>query len=285
MLPLCLETAAAAPVEEATGLFELLLLALVQGLAEFLPISSSGHLVLARAALGVREAGLALDVALHVGTLGAVVWFYRKDVIALLTDVLRGRLALALWLVVATIPAALFGVLAGDWIEATFQTSRAAAGGLLFTAFALCVGEAARRRRGAQSSDAEEPLEPGAAPPLRLALILGLAQAVAVIPGVSRSGSTIVAGLLCGLSAQRAARASFLMSIPAILGAATMKLPDAFEAGFGGLAITDVLIAIVVSGLVGWAALRFLLLTLAKGSFPWFAGYCVVMGGLVLALA
>jgi hypothetical protein len=143
--PELVDTAAAAAADGPSGPLSVLLLAIVQGLAEFLPISSSGHLTLGRIALGMKEAGLAFDVALHVGTLVAVVVAFWSDVVLLFRDLFAGRLRMWLWLIVATIPAGLAGVLLGDMFEAASHSSRAAAYGLFATSIALLLGERARR--------------------------------------------------------------------------------------------------------------------------------------------
>jgi len=266
-----------------------LLLAILQGIAEFLPISSSGHLVLAHVAMGTKEeANMALDVALHVGTLVAVLIAYRADVRVLLADVLRGRLRLAIWLVVATIPVGIVGMVARDLIAEAFTSPRFAGGGLVFTACVLLAGERARvqaARGNGTGPTADSANGPEREPALADALVMGLAQALAILPGVSRSGMTISAGLLRGLSTAQAARYSFLMSIPAITGAAVVTLPDAMEEGLAGIPLGLVLAAVALAALVGWASLRALLLTLARGSFRWFAAYCVALGGAVLVFA
>lgn len=267
-----------------------LLLAVLQGITEFLPISSSGHLVLAHVALGAKEeSSLALDVALHVGTLVAVLIAYRADVRALVADVLRGRLRLAIWLVVATIPVGVVGMVARDLIAEAFTSPRVAGGGLVFTACVLLVAERARvlAARSAPQAGAPGPgtEATGREPVLADAFVMGFAQALAILPGVSRSGMTISAGLLRGFSAEQAARYSFLMSIPAITGAAVVTLPDAMEEGLSGIPFGLVVAAVALAALVGWASLRALLLTLARGSFRWFAAYCVALGGAVLVFA
>lgn len=269
----------AAPLSGAAAV---LVLAVLQGLAEFLPISSSGHLVLGRSVLGLREAGLALDVALHVGTLAAVVAAYRLDVRRLIGDVLTGRWHLFLWLVLATIPAGAAGMLFKDRIEAAAQTTHAAGAGLLVTAVLLTIGEWARgrnERRVAATPEPQAAVEARIAhPPYRLAVLIGLAQVLALWPGISRSGTTIAAGLLLGLPGVEAARLSFLMSLPAVSGAAVVELPHALEEGFTSVSPGWVAAAVVVAGLVGWAALRLLLLVLKRGAFRWFAAYCAVLG-------
>ena len=257
--------------ESAASWIELVILAVVQGVAEFLPISSSGHLVLAQELLDVREASIALEVALHVGTLFAVVLVYWKDLVAILRDVLAGRFGEVGLLVVGSIPAGLVGVFAKDLVEAAFEDVRWVAGGLFLTALLLVAGEWLRRRR----AEAESPATVGRA------LLVGVFQAVAICPGVSRSGSTIAAGLAVGWSAKRAARFSFLLSIVAIGGAAVLNLPDALaeegQAARLGLGIA-------VSAVVGVLALKWLLKKLESGAFLGFAAYCFAVGCVVAFL-
>lgn len=271
---------------EASHAASVLLLAVIQGLAEFLPISSSGHLVLARVAMSIEEGGMALDVALHVGTLLAVLWAYRADVGNLLAGLLRGEWRFPLWIVAATVPIGIIGVSFEHQIERAFETATVAGVGLLVTAGVLVAGELTRRRfaaRRAAGGDARLVTE--LRPAWADALIIGLAQSLAILPGVSRSGMTIAVGMMRGYSPAQAARLSFLMSIPAVTGAAAVSLPDAVSEGFGGLSPALIWSAVALSALVGWGALRTLLLTLARGSFLWFATYCALVGVIVLRLA
>lgn len=262
----------------------LTLLALIQGLTEFLPISSSGHLVLAQAAMGFEEPALALDVALHVGTLIAVVVVYRRDLLELARGALRGDFREPLLLMLATLPAAVIGLTFKDSIQAAFHRPDLAARGLFVTAAVLMVGEVARRRRIRSTASAQAEVDASRAQesserPLSAwhALLIGTAQAVAIFPGISRSGSTIAVGMMCGLSAERAARFSFLLSIPAILGAAVLNLPDAM-AEAAGVELRAILWATLLAGFVGWGALRILIVFLGRGAFTWFAVYCAVLG-------
>lgn len=273
--------------EAASGALAVLLLAVVQGLAEFLPISSSGHLVLGRSLLGLEEAGLTLDVALHVGTLAAVTYAYRSDVRKLLSDVLAGRFGLAIWLLVATVPVGVVGILFKDRIELAASTVAAAGGGLLLTSVLLLLGERARNRNDAEGVPESSEVEEGSEdlPGLRFAILIGLAQCLALWPGVSRSGTTIAAGLMLGLGSSSAARLSFLMSLPAVAGAAVVSLPEAIQEGVAGVGFSWVLAAVVLSALVGILALRLLLLVLHRGAFRWFALYTLVLGALALSVS
>ena len=272
-----------------SGLLAVLVLAVLQGLAEFLPISSSGHLALGRAVLGLREAGLALDVALHVGTLVAVAAAYRAEVAQLLRDCLRGNLRMAAWLVVATLPATAAGLGARGLFEEAAQSVTAAGVGLLVTALLLVMGERARRHppedpRGANGSDPRGPQAGYGRPAWAAAVAMGTLQVLALWPGVSRSGTTIVAGLCLGLPAHQAARLSFLMSLPVVSGAALLELPSAFQEGFAGVSVPAVLLATAVAALVGWLALRALLLVLQRGALWAFSAYCALVGAIALTV-
>lgn len=254
----------------------LLLLALVQGLTEFLPVSSSGHLVLAQQALGLREPALTVDVALHVGTLLALLVYYRRDVAQLLGGLPRGALREPLLIVLGTLPAVVVGLGFQDAIERSFESPRGAAAGLIVTALVLALGEVFRRRRLASGQHS-------ALLDWRIALGVGIAQAIAICPGISRSGTTIAAGLVLGLTPVAAARFSFLLAIPAILGAAVLQLSDGLgEEGLpGGWMLAW---AMLLSGVVGYAALRLLIAFLGRGAFAWFALYCLLLGGGYLLL-
>ena len=258
------------------------LLAILQGLTEFLPVSSSGHLVLTQAALGTTGPALRLDVALHLGTLGAVLVGYRRDLAQIARDVLGGRLReLGLLFV---------GLFLRDFVHGLFESVRATAIGLCATSVILLLGERARRRgvareRALDAPDA--PAAPGADVGVLDALLIGSAQSCAILPGISRSGSTIACGLARGLAPQAAARFSFLLAIPAILGAAVLELPDAFgaDAEAGGMGPAALAVGALIAGVVGYAALRALLAFLGRGAFAWFAAYCAALGVSVLVFA
>jgi undecaprenyl-diphosphatase len=262
----------AAPGPTAGGeTASLLVLAVLQGLTEFLPVSSSGHLVLGSELLGLRSVdGVLVTVAMHAGTLVAVLAVYGRDLLDILRRALRGQ-AGELWLLfVASLPAALVGIGLGEQLEPLFESPDAAAAGLFATAAILVAGERARRR----AVSAPEGREPA---PLTLgqATVVGLAQALAILPGISRSGATISAALLCGVDPARAARFSFLLILPAVGGATLLEL-GALE-DLPAESLRGIGLALVVSALVGLAALRLLLVALRRGSFPWFAGYCALV--------
>ncbi|MDN7123807.1 undecaprenyl-diphosphate phosphatase [Pseudidiomarina terrestris] len=199
--------------------FEAIILALIQGLTEFLPISSSAHLILPSQVLGWQDQGLAFDVAVHVGTLAAVVFYYRKEVVELLTgwfQSLRGHHSshsrLAWFIIWATVPAGVAGLLGNDLLENYGRSALVIATTTIGFGLLLWYADA----RASERSSLQ-------ALTLRQALLIGVAQAVALIPGTSRSGITITAGLLLGLTRTDAARFSFLLSIPVILLAGSYK--------------------------------------------------------------
>lgn len=206
--------------------YQAFVLAVLQGLTEFLPISSSAHLVIPSLILEWPDQGLAFDVAVHVGTLLAVVGYYRNDLLNMFTA-WTGSLAggpgtadskLAWYIIWATVPAGVLGLVGRDFIAAEFRTLPVIATTTLV--FGLLLGFADRGSRISQ--------RPEVTITLVVALIIGLAQAIALIPGVSRSGVTITAGLLMGLSRQDSARFSFLLSIPIIASAGALKSWDLY---------------------------------------------------------
>jgi len=257
---------------DGPGLAALLVLALVQGVTEFLPVSSDGHLVLVQNWLAAGHGSLGMDVALHLGTLAAVLVVYRADLAALVRRLLAGDAREPLLILLATLPAAAVGLGLRAQIEGLFASSRVAALGLLATAVFLLLGERARRRAGPA---------PGRPIDWREALWIGAAQALAPLPGVSRSGTTIATGLMRGIEAPAAARFSFLLSIPAVAGAVVLEVPDLVrEGGFG----PELLLAVLVCFAVGVCALRFLIRFLGRGAFRWCAYYCLVLGTTALVL-
>lgn len=248
------------------------LLGLVQGLTEFLPVSSSGHLVLAGALLGVPEGSITFDIVVHLGTLTAVFAVYRKDISELVAGMLGRRredLRLAWLLILGSIPAGIAGFLFADRIESLFDSPPVVSAMLLLTGTVLF---ATRFARGGNLED----------PTPRGSLLVGLFQAIALVPGISRSGMTISAGLFAGIRRERAARFSFLLSIPAILGAALLELTG--SGGSASLDLSTAAVGFVVSAVSGFAALRLLIRFLAAGRFHAFCWYCWAAGGLGLVL-
>jgi len=268
-------------------ILEALILGIVQGLTEFLPVSSSAHLVFVPALMRIPP-NLAFDVLLHVGTLLAVAGYFRKDILALikafwtsLADALQGDFRCGLrqdpfkrlaWLIIAgSVPAAVLGYLFKRFVESLFSSVPAVAILLSGTGVLLWIAEKAQRRDKTIRDIS-----------LRDSLVIGLAQAAAIAPGISRSGSTIAAGFFCGLERETAARFSFLLSTPAILGATILHIKD-ISTGFH-LSPGVFLAGLAASILCGWLAIRFLLNIIRKRSLRIFAYYCWLVGAAVLAL-
>jgi undecaprenyl-diphosphatase len=258
--------------------FQALVLGLLQGLSEFLPISSSAHLALTPWFFGWEPGGLAFDVALHIGTLAAVAWYFRKEWVALAVsgvNIVRQRSVKTndewrlVFLVVATIPAAIAGLTVEDLAETTFRSPRLIAINLMVMGVLLWLVDRSARR--------DRPLDQMS---LRDAITIGFIQCLALLPGVSRSGSTITGGRLLGFDRQAAAVFSFLMSFPVTLAAAILKAPDAFTPGTDA---STIFIGIAAAAVSSWLAIAVLLRFVAKYSFGIFAAYRVVLGLIVLA--
>jgi len=248
-----------------------LVLGILQGLTEFLPVSSSGHLVLLQLWLGdafaFAQSAVAFDLALHLGTLIPVLWYYRADVQELATAPRRNARTIAL-LVVATLPTAFIGLMFKDVFEELFHTPRAVAVALLVTGGLLVStrwsdrGPDGRRR------------EIGFA----AAMIIGVAQGLAITPGISRSGSTIAVALLLGSGRAEAARFSFLLSVPAIMGASVLVAKDGVS--FAPELWAPLGVGFLVSATGGYAALRWLVQLVRAGRLYRFAFYVVPLAAL-----
>ena len=250
---------------------EALWLGLVQGLTEFLPVSSSGHLVMAQAMLGLDETGVVFEVAVHVATLVSVLVFYRRRVAQLVLDTLRGRpeaIAYVAKLALATLPAVLLVLLVGDFLESLFDRPAVAGVALLVTGAILW------------TTRTTLPRATGETPGWAAAWWIGCAQAVAIVPGISRSGSTVAAALALGVAPGAAAEFSFLMSVPAILGAAVTKLPEL--AAIAPEAATPLLLGSAAAGVSGVAAIWLFVRLLRTQGVHAFAWYVWAAGALFL---
>ncbi|WP_432644713.1 undecaprenyl-diphosphate phosphatase [Methanobrevibacter sp.] len=266
-------------------ILQAIIIGIVQGLTEFLPVSSSAHLVFAHNLLNV-ESSLAFDILLHLGTLIAVLWFFRWDIIKMIKswwlsigDILQGRFKegfyadsykrLAWYVILATIPVGIVGVLFDDAVESFF------AGALYVPAFFLFVTGtilylSQRMNSGKINKENFSKSE---------ALVMGLGQACAILPGLSRSGTTIAAGLVMGLDKEFAARFSFILSIPAIFGAFVFKLGDigsAIDVNF-----LPIFIGFIASIIAGYLAIKWMLDLIKNKSLDIFAYYCWLMGIIV----
>ncbi len=248
----------------------MLVLAVVQGLTEFLPVSSSGHLVLLQHFLSTREGDLFFDVVLHAGTLFSVLVVYRRELIRLL-KLDRDSLQYILALGVATVPAVFVGLLAQDLVDHLFGAPRLASLGLVFTGLVLLSTRLAKQGSDdPQSEWAPRPV------PLAKAWAIGMAQALAICPGISRSGSTIAASLWLGLPRREATRFSFLLAIPAIGGALVLSLIQGGQVS--GVGWGTLLLMALVSFLVGLLAIRMTALAVVRDHFWKFSIYCLMIG-------
>jgi len=259
--------------------FQAIVLGIIQGLSEFLPISSSAHLALTPWALGWPQPGLSFDVALHLGTLIALVWFFWQEWITLTRaffSIVRKRRVETeserrfMWVVIATVPGAAAGYLLQDYAKTVFRTPALTGAMLVLMGVILwVVDRKARQDRALESMGWKD------------ALGIGLAQMFAIVPGVSRSGSTITAGRAFGYSREAAAVFSFLMSLPIITAAVVFEGRHAIDDG-----ITAPLVAgVIASAVSGWLAISVLLKFIARNSYGVFAAYRIVVGIGVIALA
>lgn len=261
-----------------------ILLGILQGVTEFLPISSSGHLVVAQNLLGIREPEILFNVALHIGTLAAVVVVFRREVVDIINSFVwglgrlgegrspasllgeRAELRLLLMILLATVVTGLMGFFAKDAVHSLFGSLKAVGGMLTVTAIILAL--TAFFGRGAKD-------EAGPA----AALLLGLGQGMAIAPGLSRSGTTIALGLFLGLERDLAARFSFLISIPAILGALALMLGEAGSSAFSPF---EMVLGALFSAASGYLALKLLLRVVHRGRLHLFSPYCLALGLLLL---
>ncbi|HEX3031545.1 MAG TPA: undecaprenyl-diphosphatase UppP [Bacillota bacterium] len=254
--------------------FQALVYGVVQGLGEFLPISSSAHLIVAPWLFGWKDPGLAFDVALHLGTLAAVVVFFWREWIRLLRAGLKGAGTndgkLFWYLVIATIPGALIGKLLEDQAESAFRNPGLIGAMLIIMGIILYVVD----KRGGKEVTIENI-------GFTRSLLIGLSQAVAIIPGVSRSGITMSTGLLTGLTRESTARFSFLLSTPIILGAGLLKIKDLFN---GQIDTFPFMVGIVTSAVVGLLSIKFLLDYLRTKGFGIFVWYRLAFGALLISL-
>lgn len=274
-------------------LLEAVLLGILQGLTEFLPVSSSGHLVLAQTFLGLKEPLVFFDVMLHVGTLAAVLVVYRDAIwkltiggLSTLTDIQFWRKPKStfnastdlkfVWLILlGSIPTGVIAVLFKTELESFFHEVRLVSVMLILTGVILQLPRL-RKQEADSADDSTEKLRAWHAP------LIGIAQGCAITPGISRSGTTISLALFLGIPAKTAAEYSFLLSIPAILGAVVLKIRDIGE--------TTIPFYIVAAGtlaafIVGYIALRFLLVVLNRGKFSLFSYYCIALGLVSLLIA
>ena len=291
---------------------EAVILGVVQGLTEFIPVSSSGHLTLVPYLAGWEPSSLAFDVVLHLGTMFAVLLFFRGELIAIIKGVLRldrsrqGQIyrRVGLFIIPASVPIAIVGLLFEDQVSSAFGSPLVASSMLLVTAALLLGMEAVRARRVAaapghgdgtrlggggaipETADGDvigalplglDPTDPLGTDlsglTLKQAMIAGGLQCIAVLPGISRSGATITAGVFGGLTREAATRFSFLLVIPALVGATLLSLGDLGQAG--SETTTELLVGIVAAFISGYLAVKFLVGLVSRERLTGFAYYCI----------
>jgi undecaprenyl-diphosphatase len=265
-----------------------LVLGAVQGLTEFFPVSSSGHLILVPVLFKWPDQGLAFDTVIHLGTLLALLWFFRVDLWSLAKRSVSASLTVrkAAWIfiakvVIATLPALILAFLFGDMVETTFRHAWLVAVNLSIWGLVLFWADRYRTTRYAQHATSES-VEVVS---WKQALVVGFAQPLALIPGTSRSGITISAGLFSGLSRQAAARFSFFLSIPVTAAAGAHGLLDVMKHGAGPDGILPLAAGFLAALGFGLFAIRFLLSYVAKRRYDGFVAYRLALALLVLALA
>lgn len=253
---------------------EALILGLVQGFTEFLPVSSSGHLELAKALFGLHLAAkdsLTFDVIVHGGTALSTIVVFRKDIIQIISGLLKfqwnDETKFSIYVIISMIPAAFVGLAFKDQIESLFEGQVLLVGAMLvITGLLLFLADRA------QSTDKKVgPLE---------AIIIGVSQAIAILPGISRSGATISTSVLLGIDREKAARFSFLMVLPLIIGKNIVDIKDIYETGGGGLEISLPLLALgfVAAFVSGLFACNWMIALVKKAKLKYFAYYCFAVG-------
>jgi undecaprenyl-diphosphatase len=267
------------------NIFNAIILGIVQGLTEFLPVSSSGHLVLLQKIFKIQEPSLFFDTMLHLGTLIAVMTVLWKDIFEILKKPIQ---KLTGFLIIATIPAVIAALLFKDAIEEIFVSGKFLGICFLITAALLVSAELLSRRNKNANPTSEGQDENGAKMTWLHALFIGVMQALAIPPGISRSGATISGSLFCKLDRGFAARFSFLMSIPAILGAVVMQTKELVKHGSAAegahFGTTAIIVGTITSAVVGFFAVKFMLKIIKEKSLFGFAIYTGVLGVVVLIL-
>ena len=247
------------------NIFNSIILGIVQGVTEFLPISSSGHLVIFQHFMYIEE-GLTLNVFLHFGTLVAVTIVFWKDILGMIT-LKKDYRKLTYFVIIGSIPAGIIGILFEDIFEEIFSTVTVVGVALIITGFLLWFSD----RIDTKEKELKEMN-------LRDTMVVGFAQAFAIIPGISRSGSTIVAGLFKGLNRKLAAKFSFLLSIPVIGGATLLKVRDLVTVGMGNTSLIEIGVGTLSAAIAGYFSIKLLLNLINKEKLSVFAYYCWLIG-------
>ncbi|MEA1986906.1 MAG: undecaprenyl-diphosphate phosphatase [Candidatus Marinimicrobia bacterium] len=261
---------------------KVILLAITQGLTEFLPVSSSGHLVLVSEMFGINYPGITMEVFLHFGTFLSVLVVFRKEISKIFVSFFKNfwrvnnfrqnmkedeYFAMSIFMLIAIIPAGVVGVFFKDFFESLFHNIHTVAIALIITGTILFLTQWAQNKNKKMN--------------LLRALIIGISQAIAIIPGISRSGSTISAGLFLGMDKKKVARFSFILALPLVFGATILETKNII--GATAIDWRPILIGTVIAFITGFYAIKWILYSLLKGKFYIFSYYCVLVGFFVLA--
>ena len=246
-------------------IFEAIILGIIQGLTEFLPISSSGHLVIGQKVLGISVAGNVFEIVVHLGTLVSVLIVFWTDIWQLLTSLKSiSTQKYILAIAIGTLPAVLVGFILRDVITEAFESIEVVAITLMITGIILFTTKFIKTKIKDIS--------------IGRGLLIGIAQAMAIVPGISRSGMTISLGMYLGITPEKAAKFSFLLAIPAIAGAGLLTGLDLMDSSEPILPWSILIIGFLSSLLVGWISLKWLLGLIKSGKFHWFGVYCLLVG-------
>ena len=249
------------------SILEAIILGIVQGLCEFLPVSSSGHLVLLQSIFGIQEGTLFFDAMLHLGTLVAVCVYFRKT----LWQMIRHPFSkYPMYIVFATLPTVIVALLFGDFIEAAFSGGFLGVSFLITAVILFITVRMPRQKRDLQDMRWYD------------AGFIGLMQAFAIVPGISRSGSTIMGGTVRGFNHDFVAEFSFLMSIPAILGSCVLEIAKITKTGLGDISISGTIVGMLFAMIAGFFAISIMMRLIRKGKLTAFSVYCAILGVLVL---
>ena len=275
-------------------MLQIVVLAVIQGLTEFLPVSSSAHLIFPGQLLGWPDQGLAFDVAVHVGTLFAVIFYYLADLIKITTFTLESMVTrrqtpmshIGWCLTIATIPVIVAGFMLEDHIATVARSIEVIAYTTIGYGILLGLASAVNRKMvwrtisnvQGERSDTLRHLT------MQQAFVIGMAQMLALVPGTSRSGITLTAGLFMGMRPEAAARFSFLLSIPVILGSGILEGTKLYEEGIGGASMMQMFIGAVISFLVAILVIHFFMIFIAKSGMAVFVIYRILLGSLLLML-
>ena len=264
-------------------MLESVILGLIQGITEFLPISSSGHLILIPKIFGWQDQGLAFDVVVHLGSLVAVVFVFRKKLAEILRGIFgQGRGAeknsqLGVLIILSIIPAGIIGYLFGDYIENNLRSKFVVAASLIFWGIFLWLANRYSRKAHYKTQNVNSV-------GVWQTIVVSISQAIALIPGTSRSGITMSAGLFTKMSRHTAVEFSFLMSIPIIAIAGAWELLNLFKVGFGAIDLGNLIMGFVAAAVSGFMAIKLLLAFVKHWGFGLFAVYRIALGAAVLIL-